>query len=127
MNGYNFTFSLISLGVMGGLIYLASVGSLAAAITLAVLLTILLTAMGAGIALFATKMMTDKAQQAFMDNAQENLSIMGALQNIQNKQNQALMQQLGTVARLPQPPPGLDMGKSLLIEDGIFEELEGGQ
>lgn len=124
MNGYNFTFGLIILAVLAGLIYAASLGMITAIVTLAVLLTIVLTAMGAGIALAATKMMTDKAQKAFMDNAQENLSIMAALQRIQNQQNQTLMQQLGQVARLPQPEPQLNLKDSLLIEDGIFEELE---
>jgi hypothetical protein len=54
-----------------------------------------------------------------MDNAQENLSIMSALQNIQSKQNQTLMQQLGQVSRLPQPQQPF-----VTIENGIFDELE---
>ncbi|NJN98209.1 MAG: hypothetical protein HC875_31035 [Anaerolineales bacterium] len=56
-----------------------------------------------------------------MANTRENLAIMGAMQSIQNKQNQALMQQLNQAARLPaQAAPG----GFLSVEDGIFSELE---
>ncbi|MCL4299482.1 MAG: hypothetical protein KJ077_27345 [Anaerolineae bacterium] len=122
MNGYNFTFALISLATLAGLIYFASLGVIAAIVTLVVLFTILLVGIGAGIALAITRMMADKAQRSFIDNAQENLTIMAALQRIQNQQNQTLLQQLGIVAKLPAPQS--NPVDSLLIEEGIFEEIE---
>ncbi|MBE7469623.1 MAG: hypothetical protein DPW09_17800 [Anaerolineae bacterium] len=123
MNGYNFTFSLIILGIIGGLIYAASVGSLAALATLAIVLTILLIAMGAGIALVAVKLMAEKEQKAFMDNAHENLTIMQALQTIQNQQNEQLLRQAKQLTGAMIPPVTAP-AQALMIEDGIFEELD---
>lgn len=124
MNGYSFTLATLFLATMALLIYAASWGSVTALVTLAVVLTIVLVAVGSIIALIATKIMADQKQREFSDNAQENLSIMLALQKIQNQQHAALMQQLNQATRLPQPVAPVDLSKSLLIEDGIFAELD---
>lgn len=124
MNAYSFSFASIILATITGLVYAASLGFVSAMVTLAVLVTILLISLGAGITLTATNLMAKQAQKAFTDNAQENLSIMQSLQSVQNQQNAALMQQLNQVARLPQPTAPVDLTKSLLIEDGIFAELD---
>lgn len=124
MNKYNFFFSLIVMATLAGLIYLANEGHLGAIVTLAVLLTILLIALGAGITWLSIAQMAKQQERQFRDNVSENVSIMREMQSLQNAQNKTLMQQLGTVARLPQPQTGVDLSKNLLIEEGIFSELE---
>lgn len=124
MNGYTFSFVTLILATLAGLIYLANEGHLGAIVTLAVLLTILLIALGAGITWLSIAQMSKQQERQFRDNVSENIGIMRNMQSLQNQQNQTLMQQLNTVSRLPQPQPGIDVSKSLLIENGIFEELE---
>lgn len=125
MNGYNFTFATILLATIGGLIYLASLGSLAAIVTLAILLTILLIGLGAGITWLSVNLMTRQQERQFRDNVSENIGIMRQMQQLQNEQNKGLMGQLATVAKLPAPAAQPNPLDSLLIEDGIFNELEG--
>lgn len=123
MNSYTFSFSLIILATLAGLIYFASVGSVAAIVTLAIVLTILLIALGAGLTWLSIAQMAKQQERQFRDNVSENIGIMREMQGLQNQQNKTLMQQLGTVARLPQAAPQ-DLSNSLLIEDGLFSELE---
>jgi hypothetical protein len=113
--------TLIGLTVIGGLVWLAVLGYVLAYLVLAILGTVGLIGLGLSFGLIHTRITAERQQQAFLDNAQENLSIMSALQNIQNKQNQTLMQQLGQVSRLPQHPPP---PSNFFIEDGIFDDLE---
>lgn len=122
MNRYSFSFALVILAVIAGLIYAASLGIMAALLTLAVLGTVLLIALGAGIALAATRLMAEKEQRAFIDNAHENLAIMQTLQTIQNQQNEQLLKQAKALTQA-QPTP-FTAKPVLLIEDGIFEELD---
>jgi hypothetical protein len=125
MNGYTFALSLIWLAILAGLVYLAAAqGSIVAAVILAILATVLLVGLGAGITLATQRMANEKSQADFVNNAKENLAIMASLQRVQNSQNQTLMQQLKQAARLPEPPPGFDPGGALLIEEGVFDELE---
>lgn len=56
-----------------------------------------------------------------MHNARENLVIMNAMQTVQNKQNQALLQQ---VRKLPQPQPAIPNEPSFTVEEGVFEQLD---
>jgi len=111
---------LLLTAILAALVWLAALGSTLAYIALAVLTTVGLIGLGLSFGLINTKIAGDQQQRLFMDNAQENLSIMSALQSVQNKQNQNLMQQLGQVSRLPQP--GQQNG--FMIADGIFDELE---
>ncbi|MBE7474895.1 MAG: hypothetical protein HS114_37655 [Anaerolineales bacterium] len=122
MNRYTFTFALIMLAVIVGLIYAASWGNVAALVTLVIGLTVFLIALGAGIALAATKLMAEKQQKAFRDNAHENLAMMQALQTIQNQQNEQLLKQ--AKALTPPLPTPFVAKPALLIEDAIFEELD---
>lgn len=124
MNGYTFSFVTLILATLAGLIYLANEGHLGAIVTLAVLLTILLIALGAGITWLSIAQMAKQQERQFRDNVSENIGIMKEMQTLQNKQNATLMQQLGTVARLPAPQERVDLSKSLMIEEGIFSELE---
>jgi len=126
MNAYAFALALIMLALIALLVYLAAQGSLAALITLAVIVTVVLIALGALIALLGQRLANEKAQQDFRDNAKENLAIMQSMQQVQNKQNQTLMQQLNQAARLPAPsPPGRPKnGQPLIIDDRIFDGLE---
>lgn len=111
---------LLLTAVLAALVWLAVLGYLLAYIALAVLGTVALIGLGLSFGLVHTKIAAERQQQMFMDNAQENLSIMSALQSVQNKQNQTLMQQLNQVSRLPQPPGQ----NGFMIADGIFDELE---
>ena len=119
--------STMALATIGGLLYLAMAGNVWATGILFSLWTVLMIVTGWGLSIFQQGRATAKEQSAFLANAKENLALMASMQSVQNRQNQTLMQQLGTVARLPQAGPGLDLSKSLLIEDGLFEELESGQ
>ncbi len=123
MNTQTLIFSLVITGLLAGLVWLAAEGSLVAVAVLAIVGTILVFVCGALIAVYVVRVMNDRAQQQFMDNAQENLGIMQQLQSIQNKQNQTLMRQLGQVAKLPRTTP--QSNNMLVIEDGVFDELEG--
>jgi len=111
---------LLLTAILAVLVWLAALGYILAYIGLAVLTTVSLIGLGLSFGLVHTKIAAERQQQMFIDNAQENLSIMSALQSVQNKQNQNLMQQLGQVSRLPQP--GQQNG--FMIADGIFDELE---
>jgi hypothetical protein len=123
MNGYNFSFATILLAALAGLIYLANLGSMAAIVTLAILLTILLIGLGAGIAWLSINLMGRQEERRFRDNVSENIGIMKQMQSLQNAQNQTLMSQLSTVAKLPAPAPGVDLSTALDITDGVFSEL----
>lgn len=125
MNGYNFTFGLIILGALAGLVYLANLGSLAAIVTLAILLTILLIGLGASLTWLSINLMARQQERQFRDNVSENIGIMRQMQQLQNEQNKGLMGQLATVAKLPAPAAQPNPLDSLLISDGIFDELEG--
>ena len=111
----------MALVVIGGLLYLAMAGNVWAAGILFSGWTILCVVIGWSLSLIQQARSATKEQQNFMANAKENLSMMAAMQTVQNRQNQTLLQQLGSVARLPQAAPAL--ADSLLIDDGIFEEL----
>lgn len=114
--------SFLAVAIIGGLLYLAIVGNVWAAGILFSGWSILCLITGWSLSMIQQGKAAAQEQQTFMSNAKENLAIMGALQSVQNKQNQSLMQQLGQVSRLPQVGP--DLSASLLIDDGIFEELE---
>lgn len=124
MNAYTFSFATILLATIAGLIYLASLGSMAAVVTLAILLTILLIGLGAGITWLSVSLMTRQQERQFRDNVSENIGIMRQMQQLQNEQNKGLMGQLATVAKLPAPAAQPNPLDSLLIEDGIFSELD---
>lgn len=112
--------TVLGLAILAGLVWLATLGYILAYVILAVLAAVGLIGLGLSFGLIQQKIAADRQQQVFMDNAQENLSIMNTLQSIQNKQNSTLMQQLGAVSRLPVPPA---QNGNFLIEDGIFDEL----
>lgn len=116
MNGY--IFILILLIFLSVLIYAASAGMMTAIVILAIIGTVTLIAVGAGIVILAVRIMSEKEQKAFRDNTRENLAIMNAMQSVQNKQNATLLQQVGKL------PASSDIAGALLIEDGIFAELE---
>ncbi len=122
MNGYTFGFSTLLLGTIAFLVYAAALGSIAAMVTLAVILTLTLVTAGVGIALSATRIMSNQAQAAFRDNTSENLGIMRELQGLQNQQNTQLLRQAAAVSKLPAAP--VVNSPALLIEDGIFAELD---
>ena len=121
MNTQSLIFSFLVIGTLAGLVWLATMGSLMAVITLSVITTILIFLAGSLLTIKTVKVMNDRAQQQFYDNAQENLGIMQQLQSIQNKQNQTLMQQLGQVSRLPD---NNGYKPVFQIEDTVFNELE---
>lgn len=124
MNGYTFTTILMALAIITLLIYAAMQGSLVAVAILATFATILLVSLGAVITLATQRMANDKAQVDFVNNAKENLAMMQAMQRIQNAQNQTIMSQLGRVTRLPEPQRGMDLNNALLIDDGLFSDLD---
>lgn len=115
--------SFLAVAVIGGLLYLAMAGSTWATGILFSGWSILCLVIGWSLSMLQQRQAAAKEQHDFMANAKENLAIMGAMQTVQNRQNQTLMNQLSTAARLPQPGPG---GDSLIIDSTIFDELESG-
>lgn len=116
------TLTCLALSVIGGLAYLSNEGSITALIILVVLLTTLLIVLGSILAWLGINLMARQQERQFRDNVSENIQIMKEMQTLQNVQSKGVLQQLGAVARLPQAAPPVD---SLMIEDGIFNELEG--
>jgi hypothetical protein len=114
---------LIILAVLAFLIYAVTQGSLIAGIVLAIISTIVLVCVGAGITLVTQKMANDKAQGDFMANAKENLSIITLMQKVQNLQNKTVMDQLKGATRLSLPEPD-DPADVLEYDDIVFEELD---
>ncbi len=105
----------------GVLVWMATSGSVAAAYTLGLLTALILYTVYSVFELARNRAQAHKEQAGFMANAKENLAIMQAMQGLQNKQNQALMNQLSTTARLPQTPHA----PALLLDESIFDEIEG--
>lgn len=124
MNGYTFSFGVLLLTLAALLGWLASRGSLAAGIALAVVGTVALVALGAGITLAVQRMANEKSQADFVNNAKENLMLMQQAQRVQNLQNQTIMDQLNRAARLPEPSNGYEPAGGLLIDSDIFAELD---
>lgn len=124
MNKYTFSLILVILAILAGLGYLANEGSVTALIVFTVVVTCVLIGLGSLLTWSAINLMTRQQERQFRDNVSENIGIMREMQSLQNQQNKTLMTQLGTVARLPQAAPPLDLSKSLLIDDGIFTELD---
>lgn len=115
MKRTTFIFSLLLAGLLVGLVYLARQGDIWAASILAALWTMLATTFGAFIVLYVTRQRDIKQNADFAANVKENLLIMQQLQRLQNEQNKGLIQ----ASKLPQPHQN-----GLVIEDGIFDELE---
>lgn len=126
MSRYSFYLSLICLGMVAFLGWLAYGGSIPAMIFLVMLTTFLLMAAGAGMALTVQRMANEKSQQDFVANAKENLALMQAQQRVQNMQNQTIMEQLTKVARLPELGPGNGNSglEAFIIDQDVFGELE---
>ena len=123
MTGYSFALVLIILAVLAFLVFAVVQGSLIAGIVLAIVVTIVLICVGAGISLVTQKMANDKAQGDFRANTQENLSIMTLMQKVQNLQNKTVMDQLKGAARLSLPEPA-DSSDVLEFDEAVFEELD---
>jgi hypothetical protein len=121
MTKYTFIFCMVILAILTALFYLADKGNPTALVITTILVTVLLITLGAGgVGLFVY--LCDKAESLrFRANAIEDITIMREMQSLQNQQNKTIMQQLGGVARLPQTDKP---SESLLIEDGIFSELD---
>ena len=111
---------VLILAVIGALLYLAMAGNVVASSILFALWSVFCIVIGWLLSYLQNRTQDTREQESFVNNAKENLALMSAMQSVQNKQNQTLMQQLGRAARLPDP----DNGSTLLISDHIFDELE---
>lgn len=110
---------LLYIGLLAGLIGLTVAGYAFALIGLTVLVTVSLIGIGLGFGLGYLRQSGKQQQDAFTNNARENLAIMNAMQTLQNKQNQALLKQ---VKQLPEG--GMPQPINLVFEEGVFDELE---
>ncbi len=117
MNNQTLLFSTMIILGFAALIIWAATGSIMAIITLSIVATITIFVSGALVAVYVVKIMQSKQQQDFMDNAQENLSIMNSLQRVQNQQNSQLLKQV------KQLPPTNGYNPIFDVEPGIFDEL----
>lgn len=123
MNSYNFALVLIILAILAFLLFAAVQGSLIAATILGIILAIVLICIGVVITLAVLKTANDRNQQSFIDNAKENLAIMGGMQRVQNQQNKTIMDQLKGAAQLSLPEPS-EQVDILEYDDIVFEELD---
>lgn len=114
---------VMALAVLGALLYLAMVGNVWATGILFSGWSILCVVIGWSLSMVQQDKAASKEQQAFSANLKENVTLMAAMQTVQNRQNQGLMSQLITTPRLPSPSMGAD---GLVIDNAIFDELEAG-
>jgi hypothetical protein len=104
---------------LAGLVWLAMRGNLIAIIIVTVLGACGLMSIGQVFEIIRKR----QEQAGFWLNAKENIATILAIQNVQNKQNEAITRQLGQVARLPQPTPGVSLDEVFPVEEGIYTEL----
>ncbi|RME40332.1 MAG: hypothetical protein D6796_17345 [Caldilineae bacterium] len=105
------------LGALGGLLYLAGWrGNVVAGFVLGLLTAALLIGAGFGVSLLQAHIAAKREALRFSQNVKENLAIMERMQRIQNAQNDQLLKQ---VRQLPERS-----APALVIDDGIFSELE---
>jgi hypothetical protein len=119
--GIVIVFSML-LATVAGLIYLAMGGDTWATGILFSIWSIICVAVGAGIVIVVNNNQAAREQRDFTNNLKENLTLMSAMQSIQNKQNSTIMQQLDKAVRLPHPTA--DSDNILQIPESIFSELE---
>ena len=128
MTRFTFATIILFLLMLAGLGYMASQGSVAAALAVGAVLAIACVIVGVVLTVLAIYAGARREQTAFSANARENLQIITAMQRVQNLQNTALMRQAMAAGRgLPpgQAPDELGgPGDALLMEDGVFSELE---
>jgi hypothetical protein len=124
VRGLVFIFCLL-LASVGVLIWLAMAGNVWAVGLLFALGAVSFVLLGAGIVVFVNGQSAQREQQNFIANAKENLSVMAAMQNIQNKQNATIMQQLNSAARLPMLGSGQPTDV-ISFDESIFDELDAG-
>lgn len=108
---------LVSAGLLVAIIVMAARGSVAAIAALAVLAAVVLIGAGAALVIGIHAMTTRQEQRQFVDNARENLAIMGAMQRVQNMQTQNLMRQLPA-------GPGQSPAGGLQYDDYLFGALD---
>ncbi len=113
--------TLLYLALVISLGWLASVGYVLALIALTVLVTVSIFGIGLLFGLGYLRQAGKQQQDTLVNNARENLAIMNAMQTLQNKQNQALLQQ---VKQLPKPSSAEQSGPTFTIEEGVFEQLD---
>ena len=118
MRRTTFLFFVTLIGLLVALVHFARQGDIWAASILAALWTMIAVAFGAFIAVYIVRQQGIKQQGDFALNTKENLLLMQQLQRLQNLQNKVLIDQVG---KLPGPQQHQD---GLVIEDGIFDELE---
>ncbi len=122
MNKTTLLFWMGIAGLLVGLVYLARLGDVWAASILVAAWTLLTVTFGAVIVIYVNRQQGQKQQADFTANMRENLALMQAMQRVQNEQNKTVMHQLGQTAKLPTTKaPAADV---LVIEDGIFDELD---
>jgi hypothetical protein len=113
--------TLLYLALMISLGWLAIEGYLLALIALTVLVTVTLLGIGLLFGLGYLRQAGKQQQDVFVTNIRENLALMNAIQGLQNKQNQALLQQ---IKKLPQPQSTGQNEPSFTVEEGVFEQLD---
>lgn len=111
---------LIVFLALAGLVWLAMEGNVIAIIIVAVLGACALMSIGQVFEIIRKR----QEQAGFWLNAKENIGTIMAIQNVQNKQNEAITRQLGQVARLPQPTAGVNLNDIFPVEEGIYSELD---
>lgn len=124
MNQYIVAIYVLSVTIIGGLIYLASqtaniMLALIAVAVLSILMTVGLISLGAFIATVNQKIAAEKSIQSFQDNAKENLAIIQSLQKVQNEQNKLLMGQALNGFGQQQLP-----ASNMMLDASLFDNLE---
>ena len=120
---WEFALIVFVVGLVAVLAFLSAKGILAAMVALAVIGSIILVGIGVVITLGANWISTTNDQRTFVANAKENLSIMLAMQRVQNAQN-TMLQRQAREARKQLPQGDIMDVDALLIEDAVFSELD---
>lgn len=126
LNGYGFMLImiLIFMALSAWAIHSALNGSQLATLVVGVAIGVALTSVGHVFSLFHLWINAKHEERRFNANLRENLTLMGAMQRVQNDQNGILLKQVKDLSKMqPELLPGPD--EALIFDNMIFEELEG--
>ena len=116
---------LFVIGLFIWLLAQARQGDRMAIAVLAVMASVALILIGWGFSTLTNAINDRREQKRFADNVRENLTIMAAMQKVQNQQNAMLLKQAKEAPRLPAPGGDVWDVDALVMDDEVFSDLDG--
>lgn len=126
LNSYGFTLIMIIIlmALLAWAIHSALNGSQLAILVVGVTIGVALTSVGHIFSLFHLWISAKHEERRFNANLRENLTLMGAMQRVQNDQNSVLLKQVKDLSKMqPEALPSPD--EALIFDNMIFEDLGG--